>query len=277
MNSDEVCTPTGFAIRTGPTINDVSAKGTAPEQFSVLIIEDDEVIGHHLQVGLTSHGYLVSRARTGLAAVPLARTTDPAVVLLDLGLPDIDGIDIARTLRSEHPHLLLMILTARSDEIDIIVGLDAGADDYLVKPFTLTVLLARLRAHLRRQVSSSSITTPICVGDLEIDVAARRCLLRGQNISLRLKEFELLVALAGEIGTAVSREQLMAQVWDENWFGSTKTLDVTMAALRKQLAEGARGIHSPATPAQVPTITTLRGHGYRMEVTAGSPPADYTS
>jgi len=276
VNFDATSILNPCVTRIGPTITSVPVKGSVPEQFSVLIVEDDEVIGRHLQVGLTSHGYLVTWARTGRSAVQLAGSTDPAVVLLDLGLPDGDGIDIARTLRSDHPQLLLVILTARSDEIDIIVGLDAGADDYLVKPFTLTVLLARLRAHLRRHALPPTETSPIRVGDLMIDSAARRCLLHGVSLSLRPKEFELLAALAGALGTAVSREHLMAQVWDENWYGSTKTLDVTMAALRKQLTDAGRR-HCSIEPAQIPIITTLRGHGYRMEDPGRPPPTTDSS
>lgn len=255
-------------MQTLGNIEQMPVNRPAPELSTVLIIEDDEVIGRHLELGLTSHGYLVTWARTGRSAVQLAGISPPAVALLDLGLPDIDGIEVARTLRSGYPDLLLVILTARSDEIDIIVGLDAGADDYLVKPFTMTVLLARLRAHLRRHSLSPAEESPITIGDLLVDRAARRCLLHGQNIPLRPKEFELLAALASQLGCAISREDLMAQVWDENWFGSTKTLDVTMAALRKQLS-GAASRTNATAPAQLPTITTLRGHGYRIEV----PPA----
>ncbi|MFC6981874.1 response regulator transcription factor [Streptomyces cirratus] len=166
-------------------------------------------------------------------------------------------------MRAELPDLVIVILTARSDEIDVIAGLDAGADDYLVKPFTLTVLLARLRAHLRRRPPSSAPEEgPIRVGDLTVDTSARRCLLAADEIALRPKEFELLVVLARHAGVAVSREVLMAQVWDENWFGPTKTLDVTIASLRRRLSEAADA--SPHT-LTLPDITTLRGHGYRLE------------
>ena len=240
----------------------MSPKVLAPGQVAVLVVEDDETIGRHLEIGLAGHGYAVSWVRTGGSALQMARTTAPSVALLDLGLPDVDGVEVARILRAEYPELLLIILTARSNEIDIIVGLDAGADDYLVKPFTLTVLLARLRAHLRRRSTSTSPATgPIVLGDLVLDVAARRCLLGGVEIALRPKEFELLVVLASRAGVAVSREQLMDQVWDENWFGSTKTLDVTMAALRKRLTQAA----DHPSSSQTPTITTLRRHGYRLE------------
>lgn len=245
----------------------MGTEAPAPGQVSLLLVEDDRTIGRHLEIGLTGHGYCVSWARTGGSALAVAGATPPSVALVDLGLPDIDGVEIVRTLRTEHPQLLLIILTARSEEIDIVVGLDAGADDYLVKPFTVTVLLARLRAHLRRRSTSTSAATgPIVLGDLVLDVAARRCLLGGVEVALRPKEFELLVVLASRPGIAVSREQLMDQVWDENWFGSTKTLDVTMAALRKRLTHTAD--HHPS--AQAPTITTLRRHGYRLELPTSS-------
>ena len=180
-------------------------------------------------------------------------------------MPDIDGVDLARDLRRDHPNLLLIILTARSDEIDIIVGLDAGADDYLVKPFTLTVLLARLRAHLRRRPPSSTDPAIIRLGGLIIDRTAHRCILNGREVALRGKEFDLLASLAGRPGTAITREQLMNDVWDENWYGSTKTLDVTMASLRRRLAEAC--LQAGGSDADAPVITTLRGHGYRIELT----------
>ncbi|MER5959889.1 response regulator transcription factor [Streptomyces longhuiensis] len=233
------------------------------EGTRVLVVEDDETIGRHLETGLRGHGYTTVRSRTGTSALAEARAHSQDIVLLDLGLPDTDGIDIARTLRAEFPDVLIVILTARSDEIDVIAGLDAGADDYLVKPFTLTVLLARLRAHLRRRPSGPvPQEQPIHLGDLTVDTSARRCLLDDQEISLRPKEFELLALLARHVGAAVSRETLMAQVWDENWFGPTKTLDVTLASLRRRLHLAAAD--SPR-PLRLPEITTLRGHGYRLD------------
>jgi DNA-binding response OmpR family regulator len=240
-----------------------------PKGTHVLVVEDDDTIGRHLDAGLRGHGYHTTWCRTGLNALAEARATTQDVVLLDLGLPDTDGIDIARTLRTELPDLLIVILTARSDEIDVIAGLDAGADDYLVKPFTLTVLLARLRAHLRRRPPSSTHEEgPIRVGDLTVDTSTRRCLLAADEVALRPKEFELLAVLARHAGAAVSRETLMAQVWDENWFGPTKTLDVTLASLRRRLGEAADASPHPLT---LPQITTLRGHGYRLEALPPGP------
>ncbi|MGX4691555.1 response regulator transcription factor [Streptomyces sp. JNUCC 63] len=227
----------------------------------VLVVEDDDTIGHHLETGLRSNGYTSHWSRTGGGALAETARTPYDALLLDLGLPDIDGIDIARTLRARHPDLLIIILTARTDDIDVIAGLDAGADDYLVKPFSLTVLLARLRAHLRRHTSATS-ATPIRLGDLVVDTAARRCTLLGEDVVLRPKEFELLALLGRHAGEAVSRETLMAEVWDENWFGSTKTLDVTMAGLRRHLAQAAA---TNSVPVRLPRIITLRGHGYRLD------------
>lgn len=227
----------------------------------ILLVEDDEAIGRHLQSGLTAHGYAVCWMRGGRPAIAAATAEPPDIVLLDLGLPDVDGIEVARELRAGQSDVLIVILTARSDDIDIVVGLDAGADDYLVKPFTLAVLLARLRAHRRRPSAGVTGCRTIVVGDLVIDVAARQCQLSGADVPLRLKEFELLVALSRRVGEVISREDLMRGVWDENWFGSTKVLDVTIAALRKRLS----GVADQQRSAQPPTVTTFRGAGYRLD------------
>jgi DNA-binding response OmpR family regulator len=233
-----------------------------PTRLRVLVVEDDDTIGHHLDTGLRSNGYAPTWRRTGASALAEAEHGRFDALLLDLGLPDLDGLDVARTLRARFPELLIMILTARTDDIDVIAGLDAGADDYLDKPFSLSVLLARLRAHLRRRTVISPAQQPIRLGDLVIDPAARRCTVQDEDVSLRPKEFELLALLARHAGEAMARETLMAQVWDENWFGPTKTLDVTMAGLRRCLAEAA---DRAARPCRLPQITTLRGHGYRLE------------
>ncbi|MFE2145647.1 response regulator transcription factor [Streptomyces sp. NPDC059456] len=235
----------------------------------LLVIEDDDTIGRHLDTGLRSHGYDTTWRRTGGDGLAAADAAPPDVVLLDLGLPDVDGIDVARELRSRHPDVLLVILTARTDEIDVIAGLDAGADDYLVKPFTLSVLLARLRAHLRRLPAAAGHgdrETMYQAGAFALDTRARRCLLGDVEVVLRPKEFDLLAVLARHIGAAVSREDLMAQVWDENWFGPTKTLDVTLASLRRRLAQAGAEARPPVEP---PGITTLRGYGYRLEADGG--------
>lgn len=229
------------------------------EIADVLLIEDDEEIGRQIADGLRAAGHPTRWSRTGYGGLAEAERHPPRVVLLDLGLPDIDGVDVARRLRAGNSNLLMIILTARTDEMDVVVGLDAGADDYLTKPVSLTVLLARLRAHLRHRPGTAP-PEAVAVGPLSVDAAARRCRISDVEVDLRAKELDLLLALATRAGTAVTREDLMATVWDENWFGSTKTLDVTMAALRHRLALAAD--IAGVTP---PIITTLRGHGYRLD------------
>jgi DNA-binding response OmpR family regulator len=221
----------------------------------VVVVEDDADIGPELLQALTGHGYSAEWAVDGAAAVAAVQRQPPDLVLLDLGLPDVDGVALCRRLRSMLPHAVVVVLTARSQELDVVVALDAGADDYLTKPFRLTELLARLRAHLRRQASTGD-ERPVTVGGVRLDVAARRAAVNGRELVLRPKEFDLLLALATRVGTVVTREELMAQVWDENWFGPTKTLDVHVSVLRRKLAEvgGSSAL-----------ITTVRGRGYRFE------------
>jgi DNA-binding response OmpR family regulator len=233
----------------------------------LLLVEDDTTIGDLLASGLRGHGHEVCWSSAGRPAVDQARRRHFDLVLLDLGLPDLDGVEVCRQIRALQPATVIVMLTARRDEMDVVVGLEAGADDYLTKPFSFTVLLARVRAHLRRGGRQGATTeSELVVGDLVVDTASRRGWLGRDDggrveLVLRAKEFDLLARLAAEAGLAVSRSSLMTDVWDENWFGSTKTLDVHVAALRRRLAEAAEqgGVNAPR-------ITTLRGHGYRLEV-----------
>jgi DNA-binding response OmpR family regulator len=221
---------------------------SAPE---VLVVEDDEGIGRSLARTLEGQGCTVEWVRTGEEALRAAGPTT-ALVVLDLGLPDVDGLEVCRRLRDRTPAPQVLILTARDDEADVVLGLDAGADDYLVKPFRLAELLARVRACLRRHAPDDD---RIQVGSLLVEAAARRVSIDDHEVDLRPKEFDLLLALARDAGRVVSRERLMADVWDEHWFGSTKTLDIHVWALRRKLDV----VDRPSR------IATVRGVGYRLE------------
>ncbi|GAA1713444.1 response regulator transcription factor [Fodinicola feengrottensis] len=234
-------------------------------QGGLLVVEDDQVIGDTLVRSLTAHGHRVDWAVTAAEALDAVRTTEYALILLDLGLPDLDGVEVARRVRALRPACVIVMLTARQDEIDVVLGLEAGADDYLPKPFRLAELLARVRAHLRRGPATrpdERLPDRVQVGALTVDTAARRCLVGLTEVLLRAREYDVLARLVFSVGEAVSRETLMNDVWDENWFGSTKTLDVHIAAVRRRLADA--GVRAGVSP---PTISTLRGHGYRLEKT----------
>ncbi len=219
----------------------------------MLIVEDDERIGSTLLRALQGNGYDASRCTRGADALGALQTTRVDLVLLDLGLPDMDGVDVCRKIRDIDSSVPIVMLTARSDELDVVVGLDAGAIDYVSKPFKLAELMARIRAQLRQTPTRPKGRAVF--GDLSVDGAARRVWIGDEEVVLRAKEFDLLVRLSDDAGTVVSREALMADVWDEHWFGSTKTLDFHISALRRR-------IDSDDRPSR---ITTLRGVGYRFE------------
>ena len=220
----------------------------------VLLVEDESDIVSPLVQTLGREGYDVDQASTGRDAIAAASRATYDFVILDLGLPEIDGLEVCRRLRAAGYKGAVLILSARTQEIDRVVGLDAGADDYLAKPFGLAELLARLRALLRR---TSVRASGASAGDhrLQVDVDAHRVYVGDREVALTGKEFDVLAVLAANRDKVVSRSQLMSEVWSEAWYGSTKTLDVTIGRLRQKLEK--------AGP--VERVVTVRGVGFRLE------------
>jgi two-component system, OmpR family, response regulator RegX3 len=212
----------------------------------ILVVEDEDAIADPLVAGLRREGYDVSRVATGESALEAS----PAdLVLLDLRLPDIDGLDVCRQLR-ERSRVPIIVLTARGEEADRVVGLELGADDYVVKPYGLRELIARIRAVMRR-VATLGTSGTLRVDGLEVDERARRAILDDSELELTPKEFDLLAALARDPGAAISRQRLLAEVWQTSWYGSSKTIDVHVAALRRKLGDPG-------------WIETVRGVGFRL-------------
>jgi two-component system response regulator RegX3 len=221
---------------------------------SILLVEDEESIAEPFAKALERGGFSTTVARSGGEAMRLVRELQPDVVLLDLALPDLNGRDVCRGLRAESDVPIIMI-TASGTVTDRVVGLELGADDYVVKPFATTEVIARIRAVLRRGRGDMGQAGVLTVGDLSLDLNARRAWLAGAELELTRKEFDLLARLARDAGRVVTRESLMSDVWDMNWFGSTKTLDVHIAWLRRKLGD------DPASPDY---IHTVRGVGFRL-------------
>ncbi|HEY5167790.1 MAG TPA: response regulator transcription factor [Thermoleophilia bacterium] len=222
----------------------------------LLVVEDDPGIAEPLSAGLRREGFDIELAGTGAMAL---EADECDLVLLDLGLPDMDGRDVCRLLR-QRSRVPIIVVTARGDEIDRVILLELGADDYVVKPFGFRELVARIRAVLRRTGEQSEPAPPdpcIVVGQLSIDTRTRSVTLDGNSVTLTPKEHDLLVYLARDPGAVFTRKQLIEDVWDQNWWGSTKTLDVHIASLRKKL--------SPEL------IETVRGVGFRLAEATGTP------
>jgi DNA-binding response OmpR family regulator len=219
----------------------------------LLIVEDDEGIRVPLARALEREGYDVDGFGDGESALRHAADATPDLVLVDVALPGVDGLEVCRRLRAVSPALPILFLTAQDGELDIVDGLDAGADDYITKPFRVSELLARVRAHLRR---SNADTVRLIAGDVRIDLHARRAWRGKDELELTPKEFDLLALLVREAGRVVTRDRIMAEVWDENWFGSTKTLDMHVSWLRRKLGEDA------SDPRH---LVTVRGVGLRFE------------
>ncbi|HMO10069.1 MAG TPA: response regulator transcription factor [Actinotalea sp.] len=222
----------------------------------VLLAEDDPAIAEPLARALGREGYDVVVQGTGQGAIDNASTAD--MIILDLGLPDMDGLDVARRVRSEGLTTPVLVLTARADEVDLVVGLDAGADDYVTKPFRLAELLARVRALLRRSHADGAEEDELTAKDVRVDLAAHRAFQSDRELHLTAKEFDLLRVLVKEAGSVVPRDTLMREVWGSDPTGSTKTLDMHVSWLRRKLGDDA---NAPRY------ITTVRGMGFRFEST----------
>jgi DNA-binding response OmpR family regulator len=226
----------------------------------ILVVEDEESISQPFAEALRRAGFEALVTGTAAGAIELAGSEEPDLVMLDLALPDGDGRDVCRELR-RRSDVPIVMLTARGTEMDKIVGLELGADDYVVKPFSAAEVISRIRAVLRRAAPRDGAgrdgadESPIRVAEVELDPAARIVRFRGDELELSRKEFDLLAALMRSAGRVVKREDLMSEVWDTNWFGSTKTLDVHIGWLRRKLDD------DPADPTY---IETVRGVGFRF-------------
>lgn len=212
---------------------------------TVLLAEDDSAIADPLSRALQREGYRVVVAEDGVSALDMARQGPVDLLVLDLGLPGMDGLEVCRRLRTSAPDLPVLMLTARTDEVDFVVGLDAGADDYVGKPFRLAELLARVRALLRRRSADA-----VEVGGVRMDLAGRRVLVDGAEVGLANKEFELLRVLLTRAGQVVTREEILREVWNDPELKTSKTLDMHMSWLRRKIGGERR-------------IATVRGVGFR--------------
>jgi DNA-binding response OmpR family regulator len=217
----------------------------------LLLAEDDAGIAEPLERALTREGFEVEVVADGVQAAVRGIEGDHDLLVLDVGLPGVDGLEVCRRVRAARPRVPVLILTARAEELDAVQGLDAGADDYVTKPFRLAELLARIRALMRRADPPT-----LSARGVRVDPTARRAWQEDRELELTPKEFDLLELLLGEAGRVVTRERAMSEVWDENWFGSTKTLDMHVSALRRKLGDDASAPE---------LLTTVRGVGFRFE------------
>ena len=227
---------------------------------TVLVVEDEESFIDALTVGLAREGFRVQVARDGAQALDLFDAVDPDLVLLDVMLPKVSGIDVCRELRTRSKVPIIMV-TAKGSEIDTVVGLEVGADDYVSKPYRLRELVARMRAVLRRApepalVGGDGEADVLEVGDVTLDPARHEVVIRGEDVALPLKEFELLTILLDNAGRVLSRDVLIDRVWGHDYVGDTKTLDVHVKRLRAKVEE------DPSNPTR---IVTIRGLGYKYE------------
>jgi two-component system response regulator RegX3 len=230
------------------------------DQPVILVVEDEDSFVDALELGLRREGFRVDVARDGAAALGMLDRVHPDLVLLDVMLPTVSGLDVCRQIRLRSTVPIIMV-TAKSTELDTVVGLEVGADDYVAKPYRMRELVARIRAALRRarpeEVAPTTSPEAIEVGPIRLDPARHEVTIRGEEVHLPLKEFELLEMLLTNAGRALTREQLIDRVWGPHYVGDTKTLDVHVKRLRARLEED---------PSRPTLITTIRGLGYRLEV-----------
>lgn len=235
----------------------MNAPPAAPTQ-TILVVEDEESFIEALQVGLRREGFRVEVARDGMQALDLFDLVRPDLVLLDVMLPKVSGIDVCRQLRKRSQVPIIMV-TAKASEIDTVVGLEVGADDYIAKPYRLRELVARMRAVLRRAPIDNTgelSLGALVVGDVHLDPDQHEVVIRGESVALPLKEFELLHILLANAGRVLQRETLIDRVWGSDYVGDTKTLDVHIKRLRAKIED------DPGTPQK---IVTIRGLGYKYE------------
>lgn len=229
----------------------------------ILVVDDEQSYRDALSVALQREGFIVETAADGAEAILRFEASKPALVLLDVMLPKMSGVDVCREIRARSRVPIIMV-TARNAEIDAVVGLEVGADDYVTKPFRLRELIARVRAALRRvPITDEGREHPdvLEVGDVRLDAARHEVYVRGEPVPLPLKEFELLELLLANAGRVLTRDVLIDRVWGPNYFGDTKTLDVHVKRLRSKVEE------DPANPTR---IVTIRGVGYRYEAEASA-------
>jgi DNA-binding response OmpR family regulator len=221
---------------------------------TILVVEDDATVRETLALNLRGEGYDVEVADDGEAALEMARALKPDLLVLDVMLPVLDGLTVCRVVRKES-QMPIILLTARGTETDKIIGLETGADDYIVKPFSLGEFLARVRAALRRGHSPEPATALVS-GDLRLDLLSRRCYLGEEELQLAPREFELLTTLVRNRGVVLTRDLLLATVWGDDYWGDSRTVDVHIRWLRQKIEQ------DPSAPVR---IQTLRGVGYRFE------------
>jgi two-component system OmpR family response regulator len=232
--------------------------GSEMSGSKILIVEDDKTLQDVLKYNLTKEGYHVLTAADGVQALEIARSQKPDLIVLDIMLPELNGLEVCRILRKDM-NVPILMLTAKGEEIDKLVGLEIGADDYMTKPFSMRELLARIRAMLRRAkmtVSKSPEEATVNIGNLDIDTPRRRVTLGGTALNLTQKEFDLLAFLARNKGLVFSREQLLEKIWGYDYAGGTRTVDVHIRWLREKIE---------TNPAKPERLITVRGVGYKLE------------